>query len=183
MLLLLHFTCQTRINFLRRKWFFAITSTLGSVPAQLYHQTPGRHQAPGNVNGLRTAYLKGHLFSGQSHQRCDHQVLLLKHPHSKKGGAVPSTNFSPIVSIHLGANNLPDWSLNLLFRKRSLRFVFYQPNTAGDMYPGPNSSALLPYGGRVGRFFCFALFGRVFKQKVYRHTQWWKDITTNINTV
>lgn len=70
-----HFTCQIRINFLRRKCSFAITSTLGSVPAQLYHQTSGRHQALGNANGLRTAYLKGHLFSGQSHQRRDQSAL------------------------------------------------------------------------------------------------------------
>ena len=136
------------------------------MPAQLYHQTPGRHQTLGNVNGLRTAYLKGHLFSEQSHQHCNHHVLLLKHPHCKKGGIhpsrAPSTNFSPIVSVCLGANNLPDSSLNLLFRKRSLWFVFHQPNTAGDMYPGPKSSALLPYGGRVERFFLICFVWSVF---------------------
>lgn len=93
---------------------------------------------------------------------------------------MPSTNFSPVC---LGASNLPDSSLNLLFRKRSLCFSFHQPNTTEDMYPGPKSSALLSYQGRIERFylFCFALFGQFFKQKVYRDRQWWKDITTNIN--
>lgn len=108
------FTCQTRINFLwRKRVFFPITSTLGSMPAQLYHQTLGRHQTLGNVNGLRTAYLKGHLFSGQSHQRRNHQVLLLKHPHCKKGGIHPSPAFNKF---------LPD-SLNLPWSQQSARFI------------------------------------------------------------
>lgn len=106
-----HFTCQTRINFLWRKCFFAIT--LGSVPAQLCHQTPGRHQTLGNVNGLRTAYLKRHLFSGRSHQHHYHQVLLLKHPHCKKGGIHPSRDFNKF---------LPN-SLNLPWSQQSARFT------------------------------------------------------------
>lgn len=108
-----HFTCQTRISFLQRKWVFAITSTLGSVPAQPCHQTLGRHQTLGNVNGLRTAYLKRHLFSGRSHQHHDHQVLLLKHPHCKKGSIHPSHDFNKF---------LPN-SLNLPWSQQSVRFI------------------------------------------------------------
>lgn len=108
-----HFTCQIRINFLRRKCSFAITSTLGSVPAQLYHQTSGRHQALGNANGLRTAYLKGHLFSGQSHQRRNHRVLLLKHPRCKKGG------FHSSAVLNKFLHN----SLNLPWSQQSARFI------------------------------------------------------------
>lgn len=75
--------------------------------------------------------------------------------------ALSWTNFSTTVSICLGANNLPDSSLDLLFAERSLCSVFHQPNAAGDVYPGPKSCTLWPYRERVERLFvslCLAVF-------------------------
>lgn len=155
------------------------------MPAQLYHQTPGRHQTLGNVNDLRTAYMKGHLISGQSHQCCDHQVLLLRHPHCKKGGIHPIHAFNKFLSSLPWSQQSARFISKLALQKEIPLFCISPAQHNRRHVPWPKELCIIVIPGEDWEIlfvlFCFALFGQFFKQKVYRDRQWWKDITTNIN--
>lgn len=85
-------------------------------PRQLYHQTPGKHQATGNMNGQnglceRTSFSHGKVISDViTKASCSNTLTVRKEAFTP---VLPLTNLSPTVPICLGANNLPDSSLNL----------------------------------------------------------------------
>lgn len=130
-----------------------------AVPPDLW-ETPGPGECKWSENSLleRTSFFRAKSSAPRSECSCSNTLAARKEAFTQ---ALSWTNFSTTVSICLGANNLPDSSLDLLFAERSLCSVFHQPNAAGDVYPGPKSCTLWPYRERVERLFvllCLAVF-------------------------